>query len=265
MEAEMTDRKNLFSRRRFIAQTGALAALPAVARAAAHSDHTLATANGTITVRPIRHASVILETPAGVIYVDPVGEPVLYSGMPPADLVLVTHEHGDHFNAELLDAVVGEGTALVTNPAVHGMLSADLQGRAMALANGESAEAAGTQIGAIPAYNLTAERMNFHPQGRDNGYVVTVDGARLYFSGDTEDIPEMRGLSGIDMAFVCMNLPFTMSAEQAASAVAEFAPGVVYPYHFRGRDDGTQDPEVFAALLAEAGSSTEVRIGGWYG
>ena len=120
-------------------------------------------------------------------------------------------------------------------------------------------------IDAIPAYNMTEGRTQFHPQGRDNGYVVTVDGKRVYISGDTEDIPEMRALTDIDIAFVCMNLPFTMDANQAASAVTEFAPSVVYPYHYRGRDDGTQDPAEFARLLSEAGGKAEVVVGPWYG
>jgi L-ascorbate metabolism protein UlaG (beta-lactamase superfamily) len=103
--------------------------------------------------------------------------------------------------------------------------------------------------------------MNFHPVGRDNGYVVSVDGLRIYISGDTEDIPEMRALENIDVAFVCMNLPFTMDIDAAASAVAEFAPTYVYPYHYRGRDGGTQDPEAFADLLEGA---VNVKFGDWY-
>ena len=116
-------------------------------------------------------------------------------------------------------------------------------------------------IDAIPAYNMTEGRLDFHPEGRDNGYVLTLAGFRVYISGDTEDVPEMRALENIDLAFVCMNLPFTMDAEAAASAVRDFAPAFVYPYHYRGRDGGTQDPEAFAEMVGDA---SEVRMGDWY-
>ena len=150
------------------------------------------------------------------------------------------------------------------SPAVMDMLPEGLAGRATALANGDSTEMLGVAIDAIPAYIMTEGRLNFHPQGRDNGYVLTIDGTRVYVSGDTEDIPEMRALSGIDVAFVSMNLPFTMDAEAAADAVAEFAPAYVYPYHYRGRDGGTQDPAHFAELVAAAGADTEVKLHDWY-
>ena len=220
------------------------------------------TGAGDISVHPIAHASFVMETPAGVIYVDPVGDSASYSDLPAPDLVLITHEHGDHYNAETLAALVGENTTLIANPAVYGMLSDDMKAKASAIANGESSEFNGMAIDAIPAYNITEGRTNFHPQGRDNGYVLSFDGFRVYVSGDTEDIPEMRALENIDLAFVCMNLPFTMDVEQAASAVAEFKPTYVYPYHYRGRDNGTQDPQEFASLVGDA---TEVKMGDWYG
>ena len=202
-----------------------------------------------------------METPKGTIYVDPVGDAAQYGDFPAADLVLVTHEHGDHYNAETLAAVVGETTQLITNPAVFDMLPEDLKGKASAVANGEMAQFAEMNIEAIPAYNTTEERKNFHPEGRDNGYVLNFDKFRVYISGDTEDIPEMRQLSDIDLAFVCMNLPFTMDVNAAASAVSEFAPTYVYPYHYRGRDGGTQDPEEFAKRV---GTDVEVKMGDWY-
>lgn len=203
-----------------------------------------------------------MQTPAGTIYVDPVGDASAYGDMPAPDLILITHEHGDHYDAETLAAIAGDETPLVTNPAVFAMLPADMQARATSIGNGESTSFGDVGVDAIPAYNITEERLNFHPQGRDNGYVVSVDGLRVYISGDTEDIPEMRALEDIDVAFVCMNLPFTMDATAAASAVAEFAPSYVYPYHYRGRDNGTQDPAEFANLL---GDEIEVKMGGWYG
>ncbi|WP_238364235.1 MBL fold metallo-hydrolase [Mesobacterium pallidum] len=256
----------MLSRRRFLATTAAATAgvtvLPYIAGAAAHAGNMFETGAGPVTVHPVSHASIVLETPMGVIYVDPVGEASLYEEMPPADLVLITHEHGDHYNADTLAAVMGENTALLTNPAVHEMLADAMKDGAMVLANGESTEAMGITIDAIPAYNISEDRLNFHPQGRDNGYVLTMGDFRIYISGDTEGTPEMRALEDIDLAFVCMNLPFTMDAEAAASAVSDFAPTYVYPYHYRGRDNGTQDPAEFAEMLQ---GEIEVKMGNWYG
>lgn len=253
------------SRRTFLATAaaaGAVTFLPFRLRAAGHSADTFDTINGSVTVHPIDHASIVLETPAGVIYVDPVGDVAMYDAMPAADLILVTHEHGDHYNIDTLTSLLGDDTALITNPAVFDMLPAEMQARATAMANGETARTGDISLEAVPAYNITEDRLNFHPQGRDNGYIVSVDELRIYISGDTEDTPEMRALENIDVAFVCMNLPFTMSKEAAASAVMEFAPKYVYPYHYRGRDNGTQNPEEFAELIS---GDIEVKIGNWYG
>ncbi len=254
------------TRRRFVTTTamaaGTVTFLPYMARAQMAEGDMFSTDAGDIAVHPIAHASFVMETPAGVIYVDPVGDPASYADLPAPDLILITHEHGDHYNADTLAALVGESTVMIANPAVHGMLSDDLKAKASAIANGESSEFNGVAIDAIPAYNTTEERKNFHPQGRDNGYVLSFDGFRVYISGDTEDIPEMRALENIDLAFLCMNLPFTMDVEQAASAVEEFKPTYVYPYHYRGRDGGTQDPQEVASLV---GAATEVKMGDWYG
>lgn len=217
------------------------------------------TGMGSITIHPVAHASLALAAPGVTIYADPVGEMAQYEGLPPADNILVTHEHGDHYNAELLTALTGDGTKLITNPAVHAMLPSDLQSKSTALANGETTEQSGMKVDAIPAYNTTADRLGYHPEGRDNGYVLTVEGVRIYIAGDTEDISEMRSLTDIALAFVPMNLPFTMDEEQAASAVIEFAPAVVYPYHYRG-----SDVEKFKSLVDAAGGVTEVRFGPWY-
>lgn len=255
------------NRRQFLATSAALGAvtmfLPFEVRAAAHaSGDVFKTDAGDVTIHPVSHASFVMETPKGVIYVDPVGEASAYEGFPAAQAIVITHEHGDHFNAETLAALVGAETVLLTNPAVYEKLSDEMKAKATKLANGESGEVLGVAIDAIPAYNISEERLNFHPKGRDNGYVMDIEGFRVYISGDTEDIPEMRALENIDLAFVCMNLPFTMDAKAAASAVAEFGPKFVYPYHYRGRDNGTQDPQEFADLLND---EIEVKMGGWYG
>lgn len=242
----------------FAAAAGAITVLPFSASAASHTGNMV----GDIKVHPIAHASIVLETPAGTIYVDPVGEAAQYASFPKPDLVLITHHHGDHFKPETLDAIVADNTKMITNPEVYGKLSDAMKAKSTEVANGGNAMFNDVSIDAIPAYNTTEERMKFHPKGRDNGYVVTIGDMRVYISGDTEDIPEMRALTDIDLAFVCMNLPFTMNAEAAASAVAEFKPKHVYPYHYRGKDDGTQDPEEFAKLVGDA---ADVRQGNWYG
>jgi L-ascorbate metabolism protein UlaG (beta-lactamase superfamily) len=217
------------------------------------------TEGGKIVVNPISHASFVMSVPGMVIYNDPVGAAAAYEGHAAPDLILITHEHGDHYDPETLAAIVGEQTRLIVNPAVFGMLADELKGKATAIGNGESTEAGAIRIEAIPAYNTTEDRLKYHPKGRDNGYVLSVDGRRVYIAGDTEDIPEMRALTGIDIAFVPMNLPFTMDVDQASSAVAEFAPKFVYPYHYKG-----SDPQAFASKVAAAGKGTEVVQGPWY-
>ncbi len=253
------------TRRHFLTGTaaaiGGITILPTLARAQGEGGEVFETDAGNIIVHPVNHASFVLETPAGTIYSDPVGEAAQYVDLPPPDLILVTHEHGDHYKAETLAALVGENTQIVTNPAVFAMLPEDLKAKATEVANGGSTTFNGLSIDAIPAYNITEGRLDFHPQGRDNGYVLNFEGFRVYVSGDTEDIPEMRALQDIGLCFLCMNLPFTMTAEQAASAVAEFKPRFVYPYHYRGRDGGTQDPQAFADMVGDA---AEVKLHDWY-
>jgi L-ascorbate metabolism protein UlaG (beta-lactamase superfamily) len=240
---------------------GGITLLPYQATAGGHGADSFASKSGEIIITPKSHASFVMQTPKGTMYVDPVGDPEAYADMPAPDVIIITHEHGDHYNAETLAAIMGDATTMITNPAVFEMLSDEMKARATALANGESMMAGDVEIDAIPAYNITEDRLNFHPQGRDNGYVISVDGLRVYVSGDTEDTQEMRALVNVDIAFVCMNLPFTMDAEAAASAVSEFAPTYVYPYHYRGRDNGTQDPAAFAEMLTEG---IETKFGPWY-
>lgn len=253
------------TRRNFLigsAAAGTVTVLPSLAFAA-EEGASMSFLDGTVSIHPISHASFVMETSAGVVYVDPVGEASEYEGLPDPDVILVTHRHGDHYNADLLGAL--PEAPILTNADVMGMMPEDMQGRAQAIAAGETTEMMGLGIEAVPAYNITEVRMDFHPQDRgDIGFVVTMDAGRVYISGDTEGTDEMRALENIDVALVCMNLPFTMTAEQAADAVADFAPAVVIPYHYRGRDGGTQDPEAFARMLSEAGAETEVSLHDWY-
>ena len=180
-----------------------------------------------------------------------------YKAEPTPDLILVTHEHGDHFNVPILEAVAGADTVLVTCQDVADKLPADLKAKTKILANGASLTAKGVPVTAVPAYNTTAERMKFHPQARhDNGYVLTLGGKRIYIAGDTEETPAMKALTGIDAAFLPMNLPYTMSIEQAAIAVKDFKPKIVYPYHYAGSD--------VAAFKKLVGGAADVRLLKWY-
>lgn len=242
-----------------LAGLGTVTIMPFAARAQNSEGDSYDTDSGKITVHPISHASFVMTVPGMVIYNDPVGGAAAYEGHPAPDLILITHEHGDHYDAETLAALAGDQTRLITNPAVFDMLPEELKAKATAIGNGESTSVGDLKIEAIPAHNITEDRLQYHPPGRDNGYVLTVDGRRIYIAGDTEDIPEMRALRDIHIAFVPMNLPYTMDVDQASSAVAEFAPAYVYLYHYRG-----SDPEVFARKVAEAEVDTEVVMGPWY-
>ena len=220
-------------------------------------DH-IATSEGDLIVHPINHATFVMSWKDETIYVDPVGASKRFGGLPKPDLILVTDIHGDHLSPETLEAVAEAKTTIVAPSAVAEKLPEKLRKQTTVLPNGETKSVAGVSIESVPMYNLTADRLKYHNKGRGNGYVVTLGGKRVYLSGDTEDIPEMRALKNIDVAFVCMNLPYTMTEEQAASAVREFKPKIVYPYHYRG-----SDTEKFKKLVG-SDSSIEVRLRDWY-
>ena len=201
----------------------------------------------------------MIEAGGKVIHVDPVG-PELYDGVPQADLILITDIHGDHMAPPSIAKVKKADTVIIAPAAVAKTVT-----EAKVLANGESQKWSGWTIEAVPMYNIKrgpSEGKLFHDKGRGNGYLLTFGGKRIYISGDTEDIPEMRGLKDIDAAFVCMNLPYTMDVDHAASAVLAFKPKVVYPYHYRGKD-GMSDVEKFKSLVAKD-KSIEVRLLKWY-
>ena len=198
------------------------------------------------TYTQIKHSTFVLQSDRTTVYVDPVGEAADFSGFPVPDLILITHIHKDHLAPDLVAALKQGKTKVMAPPSVVEQL-----GYGIAISNGDTTEILGIGIEAIPAYNTTAERLKFHPKGRDNGYVLSKKGVRLYISGDTEDVPEMRSLEDIDIAFVCMNLPFTMTVEQAASAVNDFKPGIVIPYHYRGKPD-MSDVDAFERLVTDS-------------
>jgi L-ascorbate metabolism protein UlaG (beta-lactamase superfamily) len=256
----MSHVKNTFPPVRFAAVLSALflATTNFAARAAAlaMSGDRIPAADGEIIVHPINHATLALGWKETVVYVDPVGGAARFAGLPAATLILVTDIHGDHLSTDTLKAVAGGKIPLVVPAAVAEKLPDELRARATVLASGGKAAVGGVEIEAVPAYNTTPDRAGFHAKGRGNGYVLKLGGRRVYLSGDTEDVPEMRALRDIDVAFVCMNLPYTMTVEQAADAVRAFKPGIVYPYHSRG-----SDLEKFKQLV---GAESEVRVRDWY-
>lgn len=216
-------------------------------------------AQSKISFTPVEHASFVIQAPGLVIYVDPVGNTEDYSSFPAPDIILITHTHGDHFNPQLIKAIETEKTKIVANHEAVEKL-----GKGHALKNGEQYFCEKIRIEAIAAYNLTPERQKFHPQGVGNGYVLNIGSERVYISGDTEDIPEMRKLKDIDHAFVCMNLPYTMSVEQAASAITDFRPRNLYPYHYRNQDGSFSDVQAKLKSLLSKFPKIKIHYPVWY-
>lgn len=216
-----------------------------------------------VKVHPIHHSALVLEWANYSFYVDPHGGVERFKGQPPPDVILITDIHGDHLDTATLRALDLSKARLIAPPAVIELLPPSLRQLADTMRNGDRTEVIGIQVEAVPMYNMPDPNDPRHPKGRGNGYVLTMGGERIYISGDTEDIPEMRSLKDIDIAFVCMNLPYTMTVEQAASGVLAFKPKIVYPYHFRGKD-GFSDVEEFKRLVNAGDPNIEVRIAEWY-
>ncbi len=226
------------------------------------SDDTIATGEGPLTIHPVEHATFVMQWNGSTIAVDPIGGEAPYKAFGKADLILITHIHGDHLSVDTVKGLTGSSTVIVVPASVAEKFPEIDRGRITVAANGESVNWGESVIQVIPMYNLTPDRQAFHPKGRGNGYVVTLGGARIYIAGDTEDVPEMRTLEDIDAAFVCMNLPYTMDVAAAADAVLEFKPKVVFPYHYRG-EGGMSDLDEFRSLIAKD-PSIEVRLLEWY-
>jgi L-ascorbate metabolism protein UlaG (beta-lactamase superfamily) len=221
---------------------------------AAPSAQTFSTSQGDVKITPLNHASTRIEAAGKVIYLDP-AKPVKFGDAPKADLILITDIHADHMDTASVNELTKTGTTILAPAAVVATVTS-----AKPIANGETKSWEGWTIEAIPAYNLKrgpAPGKLFHDKGRGNGYVLAYGGMRFYFSGDTEGIPEMRALKNIDVAFVCMNLPYTMPPDEAADAVKAFHPKIVIPYHYRG-----SDLKVFEKGLE--GTGIEVRLLEWY-
>lgn len=215
---------------------------------------------GELTIQPITHATLVLSFNKNNIYIDPTGGADAFKGLAAPNLILITDIHGDHMDPKTIEAVNTANAVIVVPQAVADKLPATIDKQKLViLKNGDKTEQAGISIVAVPMYNLPEAADAFHSKGRGNGYVLTIGGKKIYISGDTEDIPEMRALKNIDIAFVCMNLPYTMDVNQAAQGVLAFKPKVIYPYHYRGQDVNT-----FKSLVNAGDKNIDVRLRNWY-
>jgi L-ascorbate metabolism protein UlaG (beta-lactamase superfamily) len=223
---------------------------------------TIPLGKGSLIIQPIQHASVVLTAAGKTIYVDPVGGAAKYQGLAAPDFILITHIHGDHFDSSTIAGIKTATTVLIVPKIVADKLP--VTDNIVVLANGDQSKQSGWSVTAVPMYNLPAGSPTArHPKGLGNGYVLNIGGKNIYFSGDTEDIPEMRALKNIDVAFVCMNLPYTMDINHAADAVLAFKPRIVYPYHYRGQG-GLSDVNGFKNLVNAGDKNIEVRLRNWY-
>jgi L-ascorbate metabolism protein UlaG (beta-lactamase superfamily) len=224
-----------------------------------HETDVIPTGAGDLTITFLGHGSLLLSFDGTTIAIDPYVKVADYTTLPKADIILVTHEHGDHLDLEAIKAIRSDRTVVAANPA-----AAEKIPGAVVLKNGDQKVFPGTrknspgiQVIAVPAYNLVHERspgVPFHPKGQGNGYVLTFGDKRVYVAGDTENIPEMKALAGVDVAFLPMNLPHTMTPEMTADAARVIRPKILYPYHFRDTDTSR-----IVALLRDQ-KETEVRI-----
>lgn len=244
----------MVSRRLVVAGMAGLPLLGMVKASAQEAD-VIATSQGDLTIHPVDHASLVLTFGDQAIYVDPVGGATLYEGLPSATAILITHGHGDHFDVPTLEAIAGDAV-LITNQDVFDQLPEALQANATAMANGDEGMVVDLPVRAIAAHNITEDRMQYHPVGVGNGYVLTFGDTQVYIAGDTEPTDDMLALTDIGVAFLPMNLPYTMTPEQAAQAINTFKPKIVYPYHYGDSD--------LSVLEGSVDATTEVRLRNWY-
>ena len=207
----------------------------------------------TVKFHALVHASIRMEYDGKEIEIDPVtklgNKTINYSAMPKADYIFVTHEHGDHFDKAAIKQLTGDKTQLITDKRC-----ADMLGYGNIMSNGQQSTFSDISVEAVPAYNTTEGHTQFHPKGRDNGYILTIDGLRIYIAGDTEDIPEMQGIKDIDIAFMPCNQPYTMTAEQLVKAAKAVKPKVLFPYHY-----GQTDVKGVPSLLKDDGIDVRIR------
>ncbi len=223
------------------------------------SGDVLTTAQGDVGITPLHHATLLLTWQGKNLYVDPFHE-ARFDGLPKADTIFISDVHFDHLDPVALDAIKQATTTIVAPPAVAAQLPKSFT-HVVVLKNGDKQTVDGVGVEAVPMYNLTrgpSAGTLYHDKGRGNGYVLTFADKRLYLSGDTECTDEMRALKSIDVAFVCMNLPYTMPPSEAAACIKAFRPKVVYPYHYRGSNLA----ELKGALAGD--HDIEVRERSWY-
>lgn len=216
-----------------------------------------------IKITPISHATAVISFENETIYLDPTGGANAFSKFEKPSYILITDVHGDHFNMKTLKELDLSSTTIIAPKAVADQFQNTSAKEIIIINNGEQKKFANFSVEAIPMYNLREEALKFHTKGRGNGYVLTIKKERIYFSGDTEDIPEMRNLKNIDKAFVCMNLHYTMTIESAADAVLTFKPKEVYPYHYKGTE-GLSDVEKFKKIVTDKNKSINVIQLDWY-
>jgi L-ascorbate metabolism protein UlaG (beta-lactamase superfamily) len=238
----------------------AFASLQAIAQ---HSTPDIIKTNkGSLSIQPIEHASLVLSISGATIYVDPNGADH-YKGITAPNIILITDIHGDHFDIKTIDAIKTATTIFIVPQAVADKMPAADKKNIVVINNGTHLSKSGIEIDAIPMYNIPDGASAMHTKGRGNGYVLHIGGKLIYISGDTQGIPEMRALKNIDIAFVCMNLPYTMDINEAADAVLTFKPKIVYPYHYRGQN-GLSDVNAFKNLVAKGDKNIDVRLRNWY-
>ena len=223
---------------------------------------TIATKMGPLIIQPIQHATLMFTLPGLTVYVDP-SNADNFKGLTAPDIILITDIHGDHLDVKTIDAVKKAGTLLIVPQAVADKLPDGDKGHLVVLKNGDQTTQSGISVSAIPMYNLPESPTAMHTKGRGNGYVLSIGGKLIYISGDTQGIPEMRSLKNIDIAFICMNLPYTMDVKEAADAVLAFKPRIVYPYHYRG-NNGLSDVNAFKNLVEAGDKNIDVRLRNWY-
>lgn len=197
---------------------------------------TVMTAGGPLTITFVGHGTLLFEFQGKHTHIDPVSREADYTAMPPADIILITHDHGDHLDKSAIAHIRREHTAVIA-----AQICAEQGLDCITVHYGDTLTRAGIRIKTVPAYNILHKRSSgepYHPRGRGNGYVLTFADTRVYVAGDTEKIPEMAALTDIDIAFLPMNLPYTMSPEMAAEAAKTFSPGILYPYHYGRTDTG---------------------------
>lgn len=224
---------------------------------------TIPATGGNIVLTPMTHAHVQIEFGGKVIHVDPTGQSALASAKP-ADIIVVTDVHGDHMDPAAIDKLKKASTIYVAPNALAGKFP----GKTEIFKNGETRTIDGVSIQAVAAYNLQrgpAAGQFFHEKGRGNAYVLTLGGKRIFFSGDTECVPEIKALTRIDVAFLTMNLPYTMPPQEAADCAKAFKPAVVYAYHYRGMGGPTPEQNQQAFVAAMKGTAgVEVRTPNFY-